>query len=992
MGNCQNFVNMNDQRKNEVVNQQVSIESPEQKQNPGFQKRPIGVQAPLFSGMCLFNGGFQQKSLKDYSGKYLVILFYSFEEEQTYNEIFHFSQLNQEFQSRNCDIIIIIDEKLERIKSQIEAYSIKKLQASNSQQSPQNEVNTPTQNDIQLNLRVFGDSEGKIFKNFKVPTTDSNKCYRYKALFVIDKLGIIQYLNIQNSNIKCDPKSVLQILMEVSSTPLNMQLSLFERIGGARVIVEAVEVFYSQLPNNPFLNEFFKNINIRSIKSSQAEYLNYLFRLPLRKQTDLKLYTTFNGKNISESHKNINIQPNIFEIYIYTFCSIFAKLDVDPLTIQEIYQRFQFVKPLLFPNLKYQRSTYELLGCNQDLINQFIDRLYQRVFSDEQIGHFFKGVEINKFKQTQAQFFTLAFGGRSSYEPLKLKESHAHLKLTDHHFETYVDYICQSLLEMSISQDQIELVRKQFQMLRNYFVTNSIQNSTYNNLLQSSVYHSQHNKDSFEQTLYYRLGGKQIVDQIFSVLQKKIQADPRINYIFSQQPNQMDFYEQIQIAMGGQIKQKNPSQFVQQNSSNLNQSQFQNGNALIKINEMQYGQLKLHLLHSSRSFQIDFDKIVEIGQVYESLRGIVFNIIPLKTIYEQFGGENSVQASVNIFYDKLQYDHRLNILFKTIPVAKQKELFYNLISYCVGSPNQYDSAKMKASTFELHMRDIHYEGLEQNLISTLKDMMQSDKDIQNAVHVLQTIKGDLIIPIASLFDEVGGDLVVDQAIDRFYTKLNNNENLQKMFQFLDRDSQTSKLKTYVKQLFGGPQNYNGRNMQKAHYHLGINDSQFDKFKVLLNQSFGEVGVKIELLPKISFKLETLRVDIVDSRQSKFNRLGGEKFLGIAVDLFYQKVMRDERIHHFFDKIDIKHQKQMMAHFLSVMLGADETYKGKNMREAHQHLELNNLHFDVFKAILMDTLIELDVDFSLIDQIENEHIEPLRKEIIIHIQSPNYNYF
>lgn len=53
-------------------------------------------------------------------------------------------------------------------------------------------------------------------------------------------------------------------------------------------------------------------------------------------------------------------------------------------------------------------------------------------------------------------------------------------------------------------------------------------------------------------------------------------------------------------------------------------------------------------------------------------------------------------------------------------------------------------------------------------------------------------------------------------------------------------------------------------MQSAHGHLGLSDSNFDKFKVLMNQSFRELGVKSDILTKISFKIETLRKDIVDN--------------------------------------------------------------------------------------------------------------------------------
>lgn len=39
--------------------------------------------------------------------------------------------------------------------------------------------------------------------------------------------------------------------------------------------------------------------------------------------------------------------------------------------------------------------------------------------------------------------------------------------------------------------------------------------------------------------------------------------------------------------------------------------------------------------------------------------------------------------------------------------------------------------------------------------------MQTDNDIFSAVNLLQTIKKDLIIPIGALFDEIGGEPVIN---------------------------------------------------------------------------------------------------------------------------------------------------------------------------------------------------------------------------------------
>lgn len=53
---------------------------------------------------------------------------------------------------------------------------------------------------------------------------------------------------------------------------------------------------------------------------------------------------------------------------------------------------------MLFPNLVNEKSTYELLGSSQDSITIFVDILYNKILADDQLGSFFKGIDLTKVK------------------------------------------------------------------------------------------------------------------------------------------------------------------------------------------------------------------------------------------------------------------------------------------------------------------------------------------------------------------------------------------------------------------------------------------------------------------------------------------------------------------------------------------------------------------------------------------------------------------
>ncbi len=74
----------------------------------------------------------------------------------------------------------------------------------------------------------------------------------------------------------------------------------------------------------------------------------------------------------------------------------------------------------------------------------------------------------------------------------------------------------------------------------------------------------------------------------------------------------------------------------------------------------------------------------------------------------------------------------------------------------------------------------------------------------------------------------------------------------------------------------------------------------------------------------------------------FEKLGGEAAVDTAVDIFYRKVLADDRISHFFDDIDMEIQATKQKAFLTMAFGGPNHYTGKDMREGHAHLRARGL--------------------------------------------------
>src|SRR5678816_2945167 len=97
--------------------------------------------------------------------------------------------------------------------------------------------------------------------------------------------------------------------------------------------------------------------------------------------------------------------------------------------------------------------------------------------------------------------------------------------------------------------------------------------------------------------------------------------------------------------------------------------------------------------------------------------------------------------------------------------------------------------------------------------------------------------------------------------------------------------------------------------------------------------------------------------------SVFEQVGGEPAVEAAVDLFYRKVLVDDRIARFFDDVDMDRQSAKQKAFLTMVLGGPAHYTGKDMRRGHVHLVargMNDEHVDAVIELLGQTLAELGV--------------------------------
>lgn len=102
--------------------------------------------------------------------------------------------------------------------------------------------------------------------------------------------------------------------------------------------------------------------------------------------------------------------------------------------------------------------------------------------------------------------------------------------------------------------------------------------------------------------------------------------------------------------------------------------------------------------------------------------------------------------------------------------------------------------------------------------------------------------------------------------------------------------------------------------------------------------------------------------------------GPEAAMGIlipSVEIFYARLLSDERINEFFEGIDTERLKNKQVEFLAYVFGSPERYTGKDIAEAHEDMiknrGLNEYHFDIVAEHFHQSLIEVKLPDNLIQQ-------------------------
>jgi len=121
------------------------------------------------------------------------------------------------------------------------------------------------------------------------------------------------------------------------------------------------------------------------------------------------------------------------------------------------------------------------------------------------------------------------------------------------------------------------------------------------------------------------------------------------------------------------------------------------------------------------------------------------------------------------------------------------------------------------------------------------------------------------------------------------------------------------------------------------------------------------------------------VDVHQSNNTVFARIGGPDAVRAVVDDFYQRVLGDPALAPAFRGVDMLRLRNHQLAFLTAALGGRDRYEGRSMKDAHRGLGITKAQFAGVAAHLHAALR----DFVPEDEIEQilVTVASLQREIV-----------
>jgi hemoglobin len=118
-----------------------------------------------------------------------------------------------------------------------------------------------------------------------------------------------------------------------------------------------------------------------------------------------------------------------------------------------------------------------------------------------------------------------------------------------------------------------------------------------------------------------------------------------------------------------------------------------------------------------------------------------------QSLFEQLGGKPAVDAAVDLFYQKVLADGRINSFFEAVDMTKQRGKQKAFLTMVFGGPSNYSGLDMRNGHAHLvakGLNDSHFNAVVENLGQTLKELGVQEELIAKVAALAETVRTDVL--------------------------------------------------------------------------------------------------------------------------------------------------------------------------------------------------------------------------------------------------------
>lgn len=118
----------------------------------------------------------------------------------------------------------------------------------------------------------------------------------------------------------------------------------------------------------------------------------------------------------------------------------------------------------------------------------------------------------------------------------------------------------------------------------------------------------------------------------------------------------------------------------------------------------------------------------------------------------------------------------------------------------------------------------------------------------------------------TLYERLGGEPAISAAVDVFYRRVLADTELSPFFEHVHLRRLRAHQFAFLSQAFGGPRQYSGATMAKAHGRLAITQRHFDLVAGHLVETLNELGVSQPIIDEVCSAVAPLASEIVNTEE------------------------------------------------------------------------------------------------------------------------------